>query len=105
MRLVAVSMRWFYAVSRFERLNCLHPATFRRDAVTGVGAVSNQRIQSLSFGAIDRPACPYCGERASLTRRSPHPDRDLRYEQQIFFCSACDHTIERTVDVNGDPLE
>src|SRR6266568_5276877 len=39
----------------------------------GLGGMSNQQLQSLSFGAIDRPACPYCGERAYLTRRSPHP--------------------------------
>ena len=32
----------------------------------------------LSFDTIDRPTCPYCGERAYLTRRTPHPDHDLR---------------------------
>ena len=63
----------------------------------GVGGVSG------SFDAIDRPVCPYCGERAYLTRRTPHPDHDLRYELQIFICSACDHTIERIVDANGNP--
>jgi hypothetical protein len=67
--------------------------------------MSNQRLQSLGFGAIDRPACPYCGERASLTRRSPHPDYDLGYERQMFICSACDHAIERIVDAHGNPLE
>jgi len=67
--------------------------------------MSNQQLQSPSFGAIDRPMCPHCGERAHLTRRSPHPDYGLRYEQQLFMCSACDHTIERIVDASGDPLE
>jgi transposase len=67
--------------------------------------MSNQQLQSPSFGAIDRPMCPHCGERAHLTRRSPHPDYGLRYEQQLFICSACDHTIERIVDASGDPLE
>jgi hypothetical protein len=66
--------------------------------------MSNQATaRSPSFGAIDRPACPYCGERASLTRRSPHPDYGLHYEQQLFICSACDHTIERIVDASGHP--
>jgi transposase len=64
--------------------------------------MSNYR-QSLSFGAIDRPACPYCGERAYLTRRSPHPDYGGRYEQRLFICSGCNHTIERTVDADGNP--
>jgi hypothetical protein len=75
----------------------------RRLPVRGFGGMSNQQQQSLSFGVIDRPACPHCGERAYLTRRSPHPDHDLRYELQIFTCSACDHTIERIVDANGNP--
>jgi hypothetical protein len=66
--------------------------------------MSDQQPQ-LSYGVIDRPACPYCGEQAYLTRRSPHPDHDLRYELQIFTCSACDHTIERIVDANGRPPE
>jgi hypothetical protein len=69
----------------------------------GGWGMSNQQQQSLSFGVIDRPECPYCGERAYLTRRSPHPDHDLRYELQVFTCSACDHTIERIVDANGNP--
>jgi hypothetical protein len=69
----------------------------------GVGACRIQQQQSLSFGVIDRPECPYCGERAFLTRRSPHPDHDLRYELQVFTCSACNHTIERIVDANGNP--
>src|SRR5713226_2904570 len=59
---------------------CLPPATFPRDCPDGGWGMSNQQLQSLSFGAIDRPACPYCGERAYLTRRSPHPDYGLRYE-------------------------
>jgi hypothetical protein len=67
--------------------------------------MSDQQPQSLSFGVIDRPACPYCGERAYLTRRSPHPDHDLTYELQVFTCSACHHTIERIVDANGNPPE
>jgi len=67
--------------------------------------MSDQQPQQLSFGVIDRPACPYCGGQAYLTRRSPHPDHDLRYELQIFTCSACDHTIERIVDANGNPPE
>jgi ribosomal protein L37AE/L43A len=67
--------------------------------------MSNQQLQSLSFGAIDRPACPHCGKQAYLTRRSPHPDHDLRYELQIFTCSACDRTIERIVDGDGNPPE
>src|SRR5262249_31101447 len=69
--------------------------------------MSNQATaQSPSFGAtIDRPACPYCGERVYLTRRTPHPDYDLCYERQIFTCSGCDQTIERLVDANGNPLE
>ena len=29
------------------------------------GGLSNQQQQSQSFGVIDRPACPFCGERAS----------------------------------------
>jgi hypothetical protein len=29
----------------------------------------------------------------------------LRYERQMFLCSACDHTIERIVDANGNHLE
>src|SRR5262249_29248735 len=69
--------------------------------------MSNQATaQSPSIGAtIDRPACPYCGERVYLTRRTPHPDYDLCYERQIFTCSACDQTIERLVDANGNLLE
>jgi hypothetical protein len=74
-------------------------------ASAGVGGMSNQQLQSLSFGAIDRPACRYCGEQTYLTRRTPHPDHDLRYELQIFTCSACDHTIERIVDANGNSPE
>jgi hypothetical protein len=84
---------------------CLAPATFPSDGQCGVWGMSDQQQQSLSFGVIDRPACPSCGELAFLTRRSPHPDHDLRYELQIFTCSACDHTIERIVDANGDPPE
>jgi hypothetical protein len=68
----------------------------------GVGGMSYQQSR-LSFDTIDRPTCPHCGERAYLTRRTPHPDHDLRYELQIFTCSACDHTIERIVDANGNP--
>src|SRR5262249_56174523 len=56
----------------------------------GVGGMSYQHSR-LSFDTIDRPTCPYCGERAYLTRRTPHSDHDLRYELQIFTCSACDH--------------
>jgi hypothetical protein len=74
-------------------------------ASAGVGGMSNQQQQSLSFDVIDRPECPHCGERAYLTRRSPHPDHDFRYELQIFTCSACEHTIERIVDANGNPPE
>jgi hypothetical protein len=59
----------------------------------------------LNFDTIDRPVCPYCGEPAYLTRRSPHPDHDLRYELQIFTCTACNHTIERIVDANGNSPE
>jgi hypothetical protein len=70
-------------------------------SLMGAGAMSNQG--SATFGVTDRPACPNCGERPFLTRRSPHPDHDLRYEQQIFTCSACDHTLERIVDANGNP--
>ena len=78
----------------------------RAISLWGVGwGMSDQQPQQLSFGVIDRPACPYCGERTSLTRRSPHPDHDLRYELQIFTCSACDHTIDRIVDANGRPPE
>jgi hypothetical protein len=66
--------------------------------------MSYQR-SGLSFDTIDRPVCPYCGERAYLTRRSPHPDHDLRYELQIFTCTACNHTIERIVDANGNSPE
>jgi len=73
----------------------------------GIWGMSNQATaQSPSFGAtIDRPACPYCGERVYLTRRTPHPDYDLCYERQIFTCSACDQTIERLVDANGNTVE
>ena len=60
------------------------------------------QLQGLSFGASDKPACLNCGERMRLTRRAPHRD-DLRYEQQVFTCSACDHTIERIVDAEGSP--
>jgi hypothetical protein len=70
----------------------------------GIGGMSYQR-SGLSFDTIDRPVCPFCGEQAYLTRRSPHPDHDFRYELQIFTCSACDHTIERIVDANGSPPE
>ncbi len=59
----------------------------------------------LNFDAIDRPICPHCGEAAYLTRRSPHPDHELRYELQIFTCTACNHTIERIVDANGNSPE
>jgi hypothetical protein len=71
----------------------------------GWGMSNQATARSPSFGAIDRPACPYCGERASLTRRSPHPDYDLRYERQMFICSACDHAIERIVDASGNSPE
>jgi hypothetical protein len=85
------------------------PAYFRPHlqaiAARGVWGMSNQRLQSLSFGGIDRPACPYCGERAYLTRRSPHPAYDRYHERQIFTCSTCDHTIQRIVDAHGNPLE
>jgi hypothetical protein len=70
-------------------------------SLMGAGAMSNQG--SATFGVTDRPACPNCGERPYLTRRSPHPDHDLRYELQIFTCSACDQTLERIVDANGNP--
>src|SRR6516165_10873072 len=70
----------------------------------GIGGMSYRR-SGLSFDAIDRPACPYCGALDYLTRRSPHPDHDLRYELQVFSCSACDHTIERIVDANGNSPE
>src|SRR5215469_8319343 len=73
----------------------------------GFGGMSNHATAgSSSFGAtINRPACPYCGEWAYLTRRSPHPDYHLSYERQTFICSACDHTIDRLVDANGNPVE
>jgi hypothetical protein len=70
-------------------------------SLMGAGAMSNQG--SATFGVTDRPACPNCGQRPYLTRRSPHPDHDLRYELQIFTCSTCDHTLERIVDANGNP--
>jgi len=49
----------------------------------------------------------------SLLRRAGLPDergsafglRGGRYEQRLFICSACNHTIERIVDANGDPAE
>jgi hypothetical protein len=88
---------------RYVNLTCLPSATFPSDCPDGGWGVPNQQLQSLSFDAVDRPACPYCGERMYLTRRTPHPDHDLRYELQIFTCSACDHTIERIVDANGNP--
>jgi hypothetical protein len=74
---------------------------FSAISLMGAGAMSNQG--SATFGVTDRPACPNCGQRPYLTRRSPHPDHDLRYELQIFTCSTCDHTLERIVDANGNP--
>src|SRR5215831_20358538 len=75
---------------------------FHTIALFGGWGMSYQHSR-LSFDTIDRPTCARCGERAYLTRRTPHPDHDLRYELQIFTCSACDHTIERIVDANGNP--
>jgi hypothetical protein len=66
-------------------------------------AAYHHQHSRLSFDTNHRPTCPHCGARAYLTRRTPHPDHDLRYELQIFTCSACDHTIERIVDANGNP--
>ena len=70
---------------------CPPPAHFLSSCHDGGWGMSNEQEQSLSFGVIDRPEC-----------RSPHPDHDLRYELQVFTCSACDHTIERIVDANGN---
>ncbi len=67
----------------------------------GDWGMSNQ--QRRKFHA--RPACPDCGELTYLTRRSPHPDYDLRYEHQMFTCSVCDHPLEHIVDADGKPPE
>ena len=61
-----------------------------------------QEQKPRTFGADDRPNCPNCNMPTSLTRRSPPANCDLRYERQIFVCSACDHPIERIVDVDGE---
>jgi hypothetical protein len=63
-----------------------------------------QRLTPRSFGADERPFCPNCKRRTSLTRRSPDGDHDLDHERQFFACRTCDHEIERVVDVNGKPL-
>ena len=60
------------------------------------------RRKPRSFGVADRPACPNCGDHMSL--RSPDAD-DLNYERQTFTCQACDRSIERIVDADGNPPE
>jgi hypothetical protein len=67
--------------------------------------MQNRLLKLRSIGADDRLSCSNCSELAPLTRRSD-PDynlRYLRYERQIFTCSACGHQIERIVDVDGYP--
>ena len=54
----------------------------------GAEKIDAGRIATRPRQARNKPcSCPFCGERAYLTRRSPHPDHDLRYELQIFTCS------------------
>jgi DNA-directed RNA polymerase subunit RPC12/RpoP len=66
--------------------------------------MQNQQRKLRRFGADDGLSCPNCSKLTFLTRRSPDSDynvRYLRYERQIFTCSACDHQIERIVDIDG----
>ena len=66
----------------------------------------NQVPQPRRFGVDDKPPCPNCGRRMSLTRRGPDPDYGLRYERQMFTCFGCDQEIERVVDANANkPVE
>jgi|HubBroStandDraft_6_1064221.scaffolds.fasta_scaffold10047_10 hypothetical protein len=61
-----------------------------------------QSLTPRSFGADERPLCPNCKRRMSLTRRSP--DIDHNHERQSFACRTCEHEIERVVDIDGNPL-
>lgn len=68
-------------------------------------AMEDQRSNPQNFGVNDKPRCPNCGARMSLTRRSPAADYALQYERQKFTCAECDHEIERVVDADGKPMQ
>ena len=64
-------------------------------------SVQQQRQPQRSFGADDTPACPNCGNRMYLTRRTPHSEHGASYERQTFTCDGCRHEIERSADNIG----
>jgi DNA-directed RNA polymerase subunit RPC12/RpoP len=57
-----------------------------------------------SFAADEQRACPECGNRMRLTRRTPHLILGATYERQTFTCRMCSFRIERNADAQGNPL-
>jgi C4-type Zn-finger protein len=55
------------------------------------------------YGALDALDCPQCKGKSCMVvaRRTPHPEQ-RQYELQTFQCASCGHTIERTVDKDGN---
>jgi hypothetical protein len=41
------------------------------------------------FGTDDHPACPNCGQRMYVSRRTPHPMAP-QHEVQAFTCKGCE---------------
>jgi hypothetical protein len=65
--------------------------------------MAHQQRKPQNFGADYRPTCPKCNKAMLPTRRAPDADYGTRYERQTFSCPACEHRIERSVDVDGNP--
>ena len=57
--------------------------------------------RQLEFGVEDSPACPLCGKRMALSRRTAHQGFVEEFEVQIFTCSRCDVQVQRTIDEFG----
>jgi hypothetical protein len=68
-------------------------------------AMLTQRQSNPRFGADDRLVCPECGRTMLLTRRGPDPEYGVAYERQKLTCIVCEHELERSADIDGDPPE
>jgi hypothetical protein len=53
-----------------------------------------------SFGADERPACPKCGQRMYISRRTPHLLAP-QHEVQTLTCDVCLEELIRSVDRDG----
>ena len=59
-----------------------------------------EQLRHRSFGSNDHPACPKCGQRMYISRRTPHPLAP-EHEVQTLTCDACEVELIRSVDRDG----